>query len=133
MTVSRAVIFYCHDFLFDALTIKTMLLLLAQTPPFPEPSFGMLFFKMILAMVFVVGLALLFMKYVLPRVYNMQPRLAGKVRILHRVGLEPRKSLYVVNVGHKNLLLGVTEHQIANLSELSAEDLKAMNLSGENQ
>jgi len=101
--------------------------LLAQAEPLQPLSFGWLFVKMILAMVVVLALAIWFMKYWLPRFYGVNQAAAGKIKVLFRFGLEPRKSLYVINLGKKNLLVGVTDHQLSTLAELSEEDVKDLN------
>ena len=57
----------------------------------------------------------------------MSGRLTGKrespVRVLERAHLAPKRSIDVVSVGNRVLVLGVTEHSIALLTELAPGDL----------
>ncbi len=49
------------------------------------------------------------------------PRPGGVLDVLARVPLEPRRSLYVVEVGGKTLLVGTSEMGLTVLSELDRE------------
>ncbi len=59
----------------------------------------------------------------------MSGRLMGKndspIRILERCHLAPKRSVDVVSVGNRVLVLGVTEHNIGLLTELQPGDLPA--------
>ncbi len=46
----------------------------------------------------------------------------GMLRLLAHLSLGPRKSIVVVRFMHKNLVLGVTEHNITLLTEETADD-----------
>lgn len=47
----------------------------------------------------------------------------GVVRVRARVPLEPRRSLYVIEVGGRTLLLGSSEGGVTMLTELAPEEL----------
>src|SRR5688500_1269096 len=53
------------------------------------------------------------------------PRGSGVLDVVARVPLEPRRSLYVVEVGGKTLLVGTSEMGLTVLSELDAERIRA--------
>ena len=50
---------------------------------------------------------------------------AGVLDVIARVSLEPRRSLYVVEVAGKTLLVGTSEMGLSVLSELDAKQLPA--------
>ena len=99
----------------------------ALPPAPPELSFGWLFFKTIVAMVLVIGLAFLTIRYVLPKIHLNRFRGSGNIRIIDRTGLEPRKNLYIVEVGTKLALVGTSEHGIEKLLDLDPSDVKENN------
>lgn len=53
------------------------------------------------------------------------PRAGGVLDVVARVPLEPRRSLYVVEVGGKTLLVGTSEMGLSVLSELDGEAIRA--------
>jgi flagellar protein FliO/FliZ len=53
------------------------------------------------------------------------PRGSSVLDVVARVPLEPRRSLYVVEVGGKTLLVGTSEMGLTVLSELDGERIKA--------
>ncbi len=88
----------------------------------PGLSFGWLFAKTVLAMVIVVGLAFWFLKYIFPRLYGRHFQPSSRIKVVERLGLEARKALYVVQVGKKSILVGVTDHHISKLMDLEKDD-----------
>jgi flagellar biosynthetic protein FliO len=48
----------------------------------------------------------------------------SRITVLERLHLAPKKSIEIVSVGNRILLLGVTEGQIGLLTELKPDDLK---------
>jgi len=87
-------------------------------------SVGALIFRLVLALAAVIG-AILLTVWVLRRLMTRRwPGRAGErpVRIIDRVQLAPKRSLDVVAVGDRIILLGVTENGINFLTELSAEE-----------
>jgi flagellar protein FliO/FliZ len=53
------------------------------------------------------------------------PRTAGVLDVVARVPLEPRRSLYVVEVGGKTLLVGTSEMGLTVLSELDGDRVRS--------
>jgi flagellar protein FliO/FliZ len=84
-----------------------------------EPiSFGWLFFKTLLAMGFIIVLALVSIRWILPKLSGARGRSKGRVKILDVQPLEMRKSVYIIEIDGRQLALGVTEHNITPLCEL---------------
>ena len=86
-------------------------------------SFGWLFVKTIIAMVIVIGLAFVVLRYVLPRFQGAHRFSNSRIKILERFGLEPRKGLYIVKVGGKTALIGTSDHAVNKLMDLEEKDL----------
>lgn len=77
----------------------------------------------IFALALVCGLAYLIFRVILPRLtvnYNAN----NMVRIVDRIGLEARKSLYVIEVAGKWILVASSESGVQFITELDAEDAK---------
>ncbi len=47
----------------------------------------------------------------------------GRVKVLERVSLDPRRSLFLVKLGERVLLLGASEQSLTVLAELRADEL----------
>lgn len=90
-----------------------------MTPP--DLSYGWLFIKTILAMVIIIGLAIVVIRYVLPRLTWGRGQSGSSIRIIERAGLEPRKGLYLIEVEGKRILIGTTDQRITKLMDLSGE------------
>jgi len=92
----------------------------------PEvPDFGAQILQGILALVAVcllawVGLRLLYRRRLLPGAEGR----AGPVRVVARLPLEPRRTLYVIDAGGKFLLVGAAEGGLATLAELDRETVE---------
>lgn len=86
-------------------------------------DFTWLFLKMLLVLVIVCVLAILFLKYVVPRTGFARAIQKGKYfTILGRYQLEHRKSLYLVEIGGRYLVIGCADHGINALAELTKEE-----------
>lgn len=85
------------------------------------PDFAWLFLKTVAGLILVLGLAIVLIRYVLPRVPfgRFGRRRAGWARVVDRFVLEPRKNLYLVKVAERYFLLGSGENSLSLLSELS--------------
>jgi flagellar protein FliO/FliZ len=84
-------------------------------------------FLMLLKTCFMLGLviALLYATLrFLPRVMGM-PVESQLMKVVGRYPLDPQKSLYIVEVAGKHLLLGVTQERIQLLSELESGKIQA--------
>lgn len=71
------------------------------------------------ALLLVCGLAILVFRVLLPRLQAVQTS-RSMVRVVDRVGLDARKSLYVIEVGGQWLLVGASEAGVNLVSELDA-------------
>lgn len=94
------------------------LLLTQNTPDIPSLSYGWLFAKMILAMIVIIALALVTLKYLLPRMIKLRQNPNSKIAILDYHSLEPRRSIYVLQIENQKVAVGVTEHGINKICDL---------------
>ena len=86
-------------------------------------DFTWLFIKMVLVLVVVCVAAIIFLKYVLPRLGVTGASQRGRYfSILGRCRLETRKSLYMVEVGGRYFVIGCADHGINLVAELSQEE-----------
>ncbi|HPQ80116.1 MAG TPA: flagellar biosynthetic protein FliO [bacterium] len=105
-----------------------MLVLLAQVqtvPPTGETAvdFTWLFIKMLLILGVVSIGAVLVLKYAVPQIGAMKRFQQGRYfTVLGRYPLEPRKSLYLVNIGRRYLVIGASDHAINLVGEISEEE-----------
>lgn len=94
-----------------------------QDPTFDAGGGGLSFFTMLVQTLFalglVCGLAYVIFRWVLPRLNAVRPS-GGMIRVVERVGLDARKSLYVVEVAGRWLLVASSEAGVQVLSELEA-------------
>jgi flagellar biosynthetic protein FliO len=77
----------------------------------------------VFALVFVCGLAYLIFRVILPRLavnYGSN----NMVRVVDRIGLDARKSLYVIEVAGKWMLVGSSESGVQLIAELDAATAK---------
>ena len=71
-----------------------------------------------------VGLMYLVKRFVLPGTGTM--RMPVQVELLGKRSLQPKKSIVVVRVAGKVLVLGLSEHGMQTLTELSEEEVQAV-------
>lgn len=83
-------------------------------------NFFTMLLETLLALGLVCGLAYLVFRLVLPRLTTIRSA-NSMVRVVDRVGLDPRKSLYVVEVAGRWLLIGASEAGVHLVSELDAQ------------
>ena len=85
-------------------------------------SFLWMLIQTIFALALVCGLAYLIFRVLLPRLTIGSAAGANNmVRVVDRIGLEARKSLYVVEVAGRWLLVAVSESGVQLVSELDAD------------
>ncbi len=109
----------------------TLLLNIAESQPVldvnalpgSDLNFGWMFIKVIVAMILVSGLAFFAIKYLLPKAPWVKGLAGSKIQVLEKMGLEPRKSLYLIQVAEKVVLVGSSEQGLSALAEFSAQDL----------
>ena len=83
------------------------------------PDFTWLFVKMVAGLVLVLGLALVFIRYVLPKTRLGKRRGVSWIEVVSSFSIEPHKNLHMVKLGGRYLVLGVTEHSLNLVTELS--------------
>lgn len=98
---------------------------LPQTIPALESSvdFTWMFIKVILILAFVCVIAFAVIKYVIPKASYLKRGEDSQIELIERFALEPRKSLYILKIGSRFLLLGSSENSLSPLLELSKKDL----------
>lgn len=79
---------------------------------------------MIFGLVLVLGLALVMIRYVLPKTGLASRRrgLKGAIEVVDRVPLDQRKYLSLVKILGRYFVLGVSEHAVHPVAELTAEE-----------
>jgi len=86
-------------------------------------DFTYTFIKMVFAMVVVIALALLLIRYVLPKLtFARVQGKGGGIQIVDRVALDARKSVCILKVDGKRYLVGVSENYIGTLAQLRSSD-----------
>lgn len=82
-------------------------------------DFSFLFLKMIAALVVAVTLAILVLKYAVPRL-SFARKLSDnqQIKILSRVSLGAKQNLYLVKVAEKCILLGATDHTVTKIMDV---------------
>lgn len=79
----------------------------------------------VLALVFVCGIAYIIFRVILPRIST---NFGGNsmIRVVDRVGLEARKSLFIIEVAGKYMLVSASEEGVQLISELDPTAVKEM-------
>jgi flagellar biosynthetic protein FliO len=73
---------------------------------------------MIAALVVAVVLAILVLRYALPRLsFANKFKSDGPIKIVSRMSLGQKQHLYLVKVAERSILLGVTDHSINKIAE----------------
>ena len=85
------------------------------------PSYGGELVKTVIALIIVCVLAYVLLRWGLGWLYGKKP-LPNHMKILGRLPIEGRRSLYLVRVQSRTLLLGVTDSSVALLAELDSEE-----------
>ncbi|MCC7344765.1 MAG: flagellar biosynthetic protein FliO [Deltaproteobacteria bacterium] len=84
-------------------------------------DFTWLFLKMVFAMIFVIALAIVIIRFIIPKLtFNRGAAARSDLRIVDRVPLDARKSLYILQVEGRRLLIGASEHHVGLIAELKA-------------
>ncbi|HQU86269.1 MAG TPA: flagellar biosynthetic protein FliO [Pyrinomonadaceae bacterium] len=86
-------------------------------------SFLWVLLQTIFALAFVCGLAYLIFRVILPRL-TVNYGANNMVRVVDRIGLEARKSLYVIEVAGKWMIVASSESGVQFIAELDAESAK---------
>lgn len=106
----------------------SMISILASVPTVPATDvtamdFTWLFLKMLLMLGVVTVLAVLVLKYAVPHFGIMKRLTRSKYfNVIGRCPLDPRKSLYLVETGGRYFVLGVADHGVNLIAELSEKE-----------
>ena len=92
-----------------------MLMLLATTH-----GYGVLILQTIAALALIAAVAWVLTRFLGPKLLGRASN--SRMRVVERLPLEPRRSLYLVEVDGRNLLVGVSENNIRLIEELSASN-----------
>jgi flagellar biogenesis protein FliO len=104
-------------------TLLTSAIATEAATPEGAVDFTWLFIKMLLVLVVVCVSAIIFLKYILPRMGITRGGHRGRHFKVHgRYQLEPRKALYMVETGGRYLVIGCADHGINLITELSPEE-----------
>jgi flagellar biosynthetic protein FliO len=82
----------------------------------------------IVALAAVCGLAYLIFRVVLPRLQIVPNGSGGMIRVVERVGLDAKRSLFVIEVAGKWMLVGASENGVNLVSELDAAEAAAVEI-----
>jgi flagellar biosynthetic protein FliO len=88
-----------------------------------ENEFASLF-KLIFVLLGILVLAYFVLRFALPRMLGVDNTGSGPISLVARYSLEPRKSLYVVQVGKEFFLVGTSETNIQFLTSLDPGKLE---------
>jgi flagellar biogenesis protein FliO len=72
----------------------------------------------LLVFLLVVGLAWFGTRWLTRRLWGVPGTGAGRIRVLERVPLEPRRTLYLVEIGSRILLIGAGDRDLRVLAEM---------------
>lgn len=82
-------------------------------------DFTWLFLKTILAMVVVIALAIIVLRFIIPKLSLHRPRGSrADIEILDRIPLGAKNALYVLRVEGRRLLISTSEHYVGLIAEL---------------
>jgi hypothetical protein len=97
---------------------------LLQVNPAPEASPWISYFTVIFVLAGLLGLCYLLLRFLGRRIGAARSRsLEGKLELIDRLGLEPRRTLYIVRAGARYMALAASEAGVHFLMEVSREDL----------
>lgn len=95
----------------------------AAAPP-TSPGYGGILLKMVVSLVVVCAFAYLFLRWALKRFSGSGG--TGKMEVVARLAVAPNRSVLVVRVGDRHLIVGSGEQQLSLLGELSAEEARQL-------
>jgi flagellar biosynthetic protein FliO len=91
------------------------------TLPAGTTGFGVQLFQSAIALVGVCFAAWAVLRWMARRGYGTGTN--RNLRVIERVMLEPRRSVYLLEVGTRVFLVGSSDHSVSTLAELSRDDL----------
>ena len=85
----------------------------------PATDFSVLFIKMLFAMIVVISLAFFLLRYILPKLQiRRQQNAEVDIRIIHRVPLNTKNALFILQVEDRRFLIAASDQQASLISEL---------------
>lgn len=81
-------------------------------------SFAPLFLKTVIATILILILAIVAIRYLIPRLTGHRRNQNSTIKVLDAQPLDARKMIYIVSIENKKVALGVTEHQVTKLCDL---------------
>jgi flagellar biogenesis protein FliO len=81
-------------------------------------SFAPLFFKTILVTIFILVLAVLAIRYLVPRMNLLRRNKDSNIQILDYQSLDQRKAVYILKIENKKVAVGVTDHTVSKICDL---------------
>jgi flagellar biosynthetic protein FliO len=76
--------------------------------------------RLVLVLVGILILAFFVLRFAIPRFFGVDNFRTGPIKVVARYSLEPRKSLYIVQVGTEFFLVGTSETNVQFLTSLDA-------------
>jgi flagellar biogenesis protein FliO len=94
----------------------------------PNPGMGSMAVKVIGSVLLLIGIlyAGMYAMRVLSGRTGRGGSYSGAISVLHKTHIAPKKAIYVLKVGEKAMVVGVTDSQINHLSDLSDEELGSL-------
>ena len=86
-----------------------------------NPNSGELFFRAMIAVLFVVALgvaAVYVSKKILPKITNLPGK---EIRIVETAHLGPRKAVHLLDIGNQRFLIGSTNENVTKLAEIATD------------
>lgn len=81
-------------------------------------SYWGLFLKTIVATVFIIVLAFVALRYLVPRVHGLRRNRDSQIQVVDYQALEPRKGIYIVEIAGKKMALGVSENFVGKICDV---------------
>lgn len=94
-------------------------ILLQSVPPVvnSDPSLSWLFVKTILAMVIIIALAFVSIRFLLPKLSRYRGAPAKEIDVIGYRQLDARKAVYILRMRGRDVAVGVTENSMTPLTE----------------
>ena len=96
-----------------------------------DPGIAGVIFKLILSLAIIIGLIYLTV-FLLKKLGNRSlPNSDNMIKVVAKSYLTPKQSLYIVKLGSSYSVLGVGEGAVSHIKDLSSDEIKTLETSGE--
>ena len=92
----------------------------------PSGGYGWLLLQMVLVLLAVCLLAYALLRFGMRRFQAVAHGRARGMRVVARLPLEPRRSIYVVEIGGRHFVVGAAESSLTQLAELDAATVQQL-------